>query len=392
MKKFFTKAFIACMTVLCCMGTEVNAQKKLCLKEIKTQMEGNYTYYGYNKDAKLDSVYQYLGYYDEEGYRLYKYDESGNMIKEEGYGILPTTDVNNTTFSKVFEVFYEFDANNKMTARRNYNIDEFSENHDFYLGGVYTYEYDTKGRLNMRKLFWDEEKTQLFEKTSYSYDENDRVVKEVYVTCGFYGESEDMHIEYYYDQFGNLTDKVTKTLDPNTGALEESARVIYKYDDNNNLLSRTSYDNINPEIPSQQHNLLYTDTLAADVAFPINYEDEMDFFVKSKSAVRQDSVYMRDAEGVIFQLFDVEDWTYAELEGSTGIENVVNPEMNISLVRDSEGNIMVNGLEKSENIRIYDINGKILRNACYNGKVNVSGLPKGMYILMTRQGNMKFSK
>ena len=388
----FSKTIIAGFAMLFCLGTGVNAQSNLCLREVNSQMEGDYTYYGYNKDGRLDSVYTYMGYYDEESYRLYAYDDKGNMISETGYGVLPSTNVDKNVFSKVFEVFYDFDDSNRMISRRNYNIDEFSENLDFYLGGVYTYEYNEKGQLAKRNLYWDEAKKDLFEITTYQYDDKNQLVKEVYVTKGFYGETEDMNVEYYYDEQGRNIKKLTKTLDPNSGALEESANVFFEFDEDGNLISRTMYDDINPDIPSQQHKLIYGDKLAEDFTFPINYEDDMDFFVKSKHVVKQDSIYMRDAEGVVFQLFDIQDWGYDELEGSTGIENVVSPGVSATFARDNDGNIVVNGIDASENIRIYDVNGKIMRNGCYNGRVDVSALPKGMYILVTRNGNMKFSK
>ena len=385
----FSRMIVAGLAMLFCLCGSVNAQNsKLCLRDIDSDLEGDYRYYGYNKDGSLDSVYSYYCYYDQESYRLYRYDEKGNMIKEEGYGILP----DNKFFSKVFEVFYEFDENNRMISRKNYNIDEFSANLDFILGGVYTYEYDGKGQLKQRNLYWDEAKTDLFEKTMFAYDDNDRLVRETYISNGFYGESEDMTVEYYYDEKGRVIEVVTKTLDANSGALEETGNTYYVYDENDNLLSRTSYDNLSEEIPSEKHILLYNDTLASDVSFPINYEDDMDFFVKSKHVVRQDSIYKRDVEGVVFQLFDIQDWKYEQLEGSTGIESVINPSANISFLRDNDGNIIVGGLENNENVRVYDADGRLIRNQLYNGKVNVSALPHGMYILITRHGNMKFSK
>lgn len=392
MKINFTKSIVASMAMLFFMGGNAEAQTQKCLRDVTSDMEGDYTYYGYNKDNKLDSVYQYLGFYDEDSYRLYKYDDKGNMIKEEGYGILPTNNASASNYTKVFEVFYTFDENNRLISRSNYNIDEFSENLDFYLGGVYTYIYNEKGLLSQRNLYWDEAKKDLFEETFYTYDENDHLIKEVYTTNGFYGKSEDMHVEYYYDEKGRATTKVTKTLDQNTGAMEESARTLFEFDANDNLVKRTAYDNINPEIPSQQHILLYNDDLAEGVAYPINYEDDMDFFTKSEHTAVTDSIYMRDAEGVIFQLFDVQHWHYGDIDNITGIENVVNPQAVVAFTRDNNGDIIVNGIDACENVRIYDTNGKIVRNELYNGRVNVNALPKGMYILVTRHGNMKFSR
>ena len=390
MKINFTKSIIASMAMLFFMGGSTNAQNKQCLRDITSEIEGDYTYYGYNKDNKLDSVYQYLGYYDEDSYRLYKYDDKGNMIKEVGYGILPN-DYSAKKYSKVFEVFYGFDEQNRLVERKNFNIDEFSANLDFYLGGIYTYQYDGNGLLTERKLYWDEKKDMLAETTKYNYDENNRLAKEIHISNGFYGETEDLHIEYYYDENGNLTNQVIKTL-IDSGAMEESGRIIYEYDANGNLIKRTTYDNINPKIPSQQHILLYNDNLAEDVAYPINYEDEMDFFTKSKHTAVTDSIYMRDVENVLFLLFDVQNWHYSDIDNTTGIESVINPQATVAFTRDNNGNIVINGIDASEYVRIYDVNGKIVRSEMYNGRVNINNLPKGMYILMTRNGNMKFTR
>lgn len=391
MKLNFTKVFVAAMAMLFCCGTEVNAQKTKCLREINTQLEGDETYYGYNKDGSLDSIYQYLGYYDEESYRLYKYDDRGNQIAEEGYCILP--DDNTNTFTKVFEVLYEFNDKNQRVIRKNYNMDTWSGTNEFVLGGVYTFEYNEKGLLTKRNLYWDEKMTDLYETTDFTYDDGGKLLKETYTSFSFGNKNIEMEIEYTYDENGRNTVMTTKSLDYNKGTLEVASERFYVYDEKGNLLTRTTWDALSKTIPSEQHILLYyEDTLSNDVNFPINYEDEMDFFVKSNSVAMQDTIYKRDADGELFCLFDIQDWKYDDMDTSAGIESVSYDKPVINFFKDVDGNMIIDGLDKSEMVRIYDANGKMMRNCSYNGKVNISSLPNGLYILSTRKGSIKFSR
>lgn len=393
MKLNFTKSALVCMAMALCLGNEANAQKKLCLQEIETQIEGDYNYYGYNKDGLLDSTYLYTAYYDEEIYYKYKYDENGNMIENSGYCILPNEDMGYREFTNTYRIVYEYDENNRRISRMNYNLDVYGGTGEFLLGGKYVYIYDENNVLTQRKLYWDEAETDLFETTNYTYDEFGRIIEESYLQHSFGSTSEEMLITYFYDEQGRLIRLRTDVMNYNTGMLEEDDNLAYKYDANGNLVSRISYGK-NPETPNEEHVLTYyTDTLAADVALPINLEDDLDFYTRSTNVVKQDSIFRRDAEGATFDLFDVQEWKYQNLDAAAGIESVLgNGGEIMSISRDAEGNVILNGIENRDNVRVYDAQGRIIRNGAYNGKVNLNGLPHGMYIVTTRQGSVKINK
>lgn len=392
MKLHFGKSVVACMAMLFCFGNPADAQKKFCLQEIETQLEGDYNYYGYNKDGLIDSSYIYTSYYDEEVYFKYKYDANGNMTVNEGYCILPSENLDYREFTNTYKIVYEYDENNRMLYRKNYNLDTWGGTGELLLGGCYAFFYDETGRLTHRKLFWDAAMTDLFETTNYTYDEAGRLVKESYLQHSFGSTSEEMVVTYYYDEEGKLIRLRTDAMNYNTGELQEDDNLAYKYDGNGNLISRLSYGT-DPNTPNEEHVLsYYTDTLATDVAMPINHEDDIDFYILSKNVVKQDSIYRRDAEGGTFDLFDIQDWKYADLNSASGIENVFNGAKIMAVSRDSEGNVILNGVENHENVRVYDVNGRIIRNGAYNGKVNVNELPRGMYVIATRQGCVKISR
>ena len=394
MKSNFTKSALACLAMALFLGgNEANAQKKLCLQEIETEVEGDYNYYGYNKDGLLDSTYLYVSYYDEELYYLFKYDDKGNLTSHLGYCILPSEDLDYREFTKTFIIEYAYDENNRIISRKNFNLDVFSGTGEYLLGGMYKFYYDDNGVLTQRKLFWDEAGTDLFETTNYTYDEKGRVIKESYLQNSFGVQSEQMVVNYFYnEQNGKIERLRTDVMNYNTGVIEEDDNLVYAYDENNNLISRKAYGK-NPDLLNEEHRFVYyTDIKAKDVAMPLNKEDVMDFYVLSENVVKQDSIYRRDVEGTTFDLFDVQNWKYNELNSTDGIENVFNEGNIMSVRRDAEGNLILCGVENHENIRIYDAQGRIVRNGAYNGKVNVEGLPHGMYIVATRQGSVKINK
>ncbi len=386
MEKNFTKMILAGMAMLTCLSGEVNAQKKWCLSQIDTQLEENRTYCGYDDQGRPDSIYIYVGYYDEEIYRLIDYDDKGNIISEGGHCVLP----GDTKYTKTYIINYSYDENNRLVSRINYNLDTWTGTGEYLLGGVYKYSYDNKGRMVQRKLYWDENCTDLFEETDYIYNEKDLKIKEVFNRMDFSGSLyEETIIFYEYDDKDRLIHTRTDVLNHQKGVMEEYCNVAYKYDANGNLTNRINYGT-NPENPNEEHRLIYyTDTLASDVAMPINLEDDMDFFTRSTNVVKQDSIYRLDAEGQVFSLFGVQDWTYTELGSHSGIGNVYDNSRLVAVSRDADGNLILNGVDRNENIRIYDANGKLISNGAYNGKVNLSGLPRGMYIVTTRNGSVK---
>lgn len=391
MKKSFTKLFVLGMMMLFGFTTESDAQKVKCLREINSEMEGDYSCFRYNSNGTLDSVYTYSCYYDEESYRLYKYDDKGNMILEEGFCVLPSSE--NGEFSKSFEVQYGFDDQNHLITRKNYNLDTWGGTNEFILGGVYVYDYNEKGLLEQRRLYWDEAMTDLYETTNYTYNDKNQLIKASYLTSWFGEESEDMYTDYYYNDLGKLIKRQTFSADYDTGEMKQFEVCLYDFDENGNLLTRITYDAVVPEIPSEKHVLVYnTDLTAEDVAFPINHEDDMDFYINSFNVVKTDTIYRRDLEDVT-HLFDVQQWVYEDIDASTGIEKVGDDRMTpMRVFKDNEGNLIVEGLESSESVRIYDAGGKMISNTLYNGKVNIGSLPQGVYILMTRQSCLKFKK
>ena len=391
MKSRFTKITAVLFALLLVAGGEASAQKTKCLKQIDSQIEGDVKGCYYNNDGSLDSLYEYSGYYDDDVYRLYSYDDRGNMTYEAGYGILEK-DLGTNIYTKIFDASYEFDEKNRRISRTNYNIETWSGNFEMLLGGVYVYFYNDDDLLIKRQLFWDIDRKDLCETTDFIYDENNKLLKEVYMVKRYGSEVTDMEVTYTYDDNGRAREVLTNIYDYEQQELIFNSKRVYEYDDKGNLTTRTIWDYMSKKFPSEEHRLLYNDDIAADdVVFPINYEDDMDFYTLSKNAVKQDTIYRRDVDNTGFFLFDIQDWVYDEFTHDTGIENVKGGDVVLTLSRDGEGNITVNGLNDYDNIRIYDASGRIVRNGMYRGRIDTGSLSHGMYIIATPRGSVKFN-
>ena len=212
MKSRFTKIAAALFAMLLVVGSEANAQKTKCLKQIDSQMEGDVKSCNYNSDGTLDSLYEYSGYYEDDVYRLYSYDDRGNMTYEAGYGILEK-DYGTDNYTKIFDASYEFDEKNRRISRTNYNIETWSGNFEMLLGGVYVYTYNDDDLLIQRKLFWDIARKDLCETTDFIYDDNNKLIKEVYKVKRYGSDVTDMEVTYTYDDKGHAHEILTNVYD-----------------------------------------------------------------------------------------------------------------------------------------------------------------------------------
>ena len=230
------------------------------------------TIYSYNNRGKLIKELDYLkGKLDSE-YKL-EYDESDNLIKED-YTRIPTNEKN--------IIMYQYDDQNRLIlAKEIINEDEnirikniykdnlLIESYDnkygdeehilyhyknnklvekekstrFFNGHYYSttkekIQYDEKCRI---KKFYDYEEKEIARTYTHYYDDKDRIIK----TELLYSNNKKEYWTNSYDMANNLT----KTIYNN----KEADKDIYRYDKNNNLLSKIIYKG-NKEV----YKVLYT--------------------------------------------------------------------------------------------------------------------------------------
>lgn len=389
MKKELFKSLFASAAMLMFVGNAATAQTKY-LKEITSQNDAEYYYYRYNADNKVDSIYLEYPQNDMHFYRLYKYDEQGNQILEQTY-----TDM----FSDFYEEVtpgsyivtgyneYKYDDSNRIISKVTYDLDFDSYEYALMVTGAIGYFYDENGRLSKETTFYDAEMTSPTETTYYFYDENGRI-KNKDLKFDYYEEDEvAKRSEFTYDEQGRLANIKILYLDESTGVLSEYENISYTYDADGNLINRCD-KTADFDDPILEYNLTYDkDIKATDVVFPINHEDETDFYIMSQNAVSKTEIYsILDYDSGKAELYDIQTWHYED-GATTGVNNVINGKKVVDIIVSGDC-LLVKGIGHRTDIRIYDVNGNNVFNGVTDGTVNISNLPAGTYIA-TSNGTIK---
>ena len=186
-------------------------------------------------DQNIDKMYELAYEYDENGnltaecevredWELkvnvrYEYDENGNKTKTEEYNI--------DDDSVRWQTVYEYDGEGNMISMVSHNSDES-------VSESYSYEYDTNGNLTKytaygsggsiwkqtifeysenkkytKNAWYDKDRNvKYYEEIREEYDFDRRPLKKVYCEGGDITES----YEYKYDEYGNLTEKISFTI------------------------------------------------------------------------------------------------------------------------------------------------------------------------------------
>ncbi len=134
-----------------------------------------YLEYEYNESDKISKLQVYTPDKEKSGYRLFVYDDNGNMIENIRYSV---------TGEKIDSLSYEYNSDNKA-IRMNISDDAYME-----------YHYDSKGRKEAEKVY----NAQGYSYSNvYTYDKNDNIIKKECIKDD--GEITDYAI-YKYDAVG----------------------------------------------------------------------------------------------------------------------------------------------------------------------------------------------
>lgn len=122
------------------------------------------------------------------------YDANNNVTRVSGHQFL------NGVWKNVYIVDYEYDANNNMIHRKNYNS---MGTETFTQGGVYDYNYQNGHIVSHSGYMGDYEF--LFETCDYKYDAQNRLASETYCQ-GFGTVDSSMKLVYEYGANGKVAD------------------------------------------------------------------------------------------------------------------------------------------------------------------------------------------
>lgn len=363
-------AAFACISVFAQNGTHY-------LKSITSEVEpSEYEQFYYNSEDKVDSLdWSNL---QAEGSCSFVYDAMGNLVRHNIFQIL------NYKNSYVSYIDYEYDEDGNLVKRTNYN--DYTGNGDNMVrGGVIEYTYED-GHLVKETTFvdWYSPGTlEVYSYVDYIYSDDGKLESEVaYLDDGFGSLAINSQVDYFYDGQGRISEAVTSFA--NYGTLTEQSKVAYVFDDNGDLVERTSYQKSGGWFPATSTYFVYDISVDAEnVVYPYDNEDMYTDEVYKMSAHKlvRDTTYS-EFEGD-WGLYDIQNYNY-EIVEPAGISEVKTERLSMNV---SGGMLYLAGVQNGTSVCIYDSAGRLVRSMVYNGGgIPVEGLPEGVKIV--KAGNM----
>ncbi len=381
MKKFFTLALAIAA------GASMNAfgEAKYRLSRVIDEQYAINNVYQWNDQNQLVKLSTDV---DDYVYYLFFYDEAGNINKVELYR--DEDGLDNYRLNIVYR--YEYNSDNQLVKREADNYVSFS---DVPLPSMpMVWVYDTEGHIVQRITYRDQACTQIGQEVNYLYNDKGQLIQESDRTMDLETQSlqYSYRITFTYDENGNLVDKAYASY-------SQSAYVInkhdfYVWDENGDLTEWYTTSALTTAKVSQYLYSYDLDVPAEEVIYPWipeeNFVLETSIHSRVKHMVMNIDQKSRNDSGDMVLLYE---WTYLydELKNDA-IETVAadNAEVAISL----DGDMITFGNADVKSAKVYTIDGRLVLDApaLMAGKLPVSGLAKGAYVVTTAAGSAKFVK
>lgn len=342
-------------------------------------------------------------------YTLFNYDEEGRTIEESAYQFFYFDNSDDGEYLHTSTCRSEYDDQGRLSLFWVINYNALYAPEEPFSIAVMVFTYDDKGLLTTietsfcNSLDDPQSKWRPSLLTTYEYNEQGQRVRALY---DVYGIGEDKSLRrnsvqvFTYDGKGRLV--VTRDED-GSGIVYSNKVYVYDGDRLDNVFltgSSFRYEidengdlKINNEgNPTKRQEFVYDDEVPAEnVAYPCmsiydqQIGDNTMFLLKDQ--VIMETVYERPQEdGATLEVYSELEYTwdlvksdkFPELE--VGIESIAAP---TNFFRAAvEGNELVVKGNPSDYVSIYDLNGRLMqRSLTVNGKVNVSDLESGVYVV-----------
>lgn len=324
------------------------------------------------------------------------YDEAGNEIRNDWYQDMNETgseDYNDFVHTAYIE--YEYNAKGKVIKRQNYNNWGASTgNNEWERGGIVTYKYDGEGKLISEKTYFDE--NDLFQDRKYYYNENG-TVKRIEASRKDAASGEMLlsdKIEYLYNDAGLLWREEDYIMDTVSGYFIPTAADDYSYDEEGNLLEVSAISTNGVQGKTVMNYDTESPVPASDMIFPYENEEKVNnqlFSLWRTMPVSCDSYGIDDSTGELALIISYT-YDYEKPVVGVSLNSLSNMRGPVGVLSFNGSSLVLTGVQTGTPIRIYDTNGIQAEQTLYNGELDLSGLSRGTYIVVTPTSAVKIKK
>ena len=294
------------------------------------------------------------------------YDATGNVTRYSNYIYL------NNMWKNNWYIDYTYDANRNLITRTNYS----NVNGTFQEQGRYTYTYSS-GLLIGYGYYIGQN---ILMRGTYTYDNFNRltqVLEEVNANGNWFNESKEV---YTYDNSGKCTSYEEYSWDEGRWELDE--KNIFTYDAAGNCTKHEVMDD-NNQIEDRYTFTYDTSIAISSVYLPAYPENELEW---DKFANRPNKCSW-DTE-INNTLVHVCNYNFTYSNANVGIDDYLNPQkQTVLLAYPNPANDVVSfNVNDLKRVEIYNVNGMKVLSAKDANTIDVSSLPKGIYMVNAYNG------
>lgn len=323
-----------------------------------TDTDKLYFTYEYDTEGRCTKMtfhqfFDYLNKFYPTSYLEYKYNEAGQLIERSN--------------------FSNFDPGNPMST--------------FEPQATQYYAYNADGTLATMDQYLGTDLNNHALTQSYTYNDKGQLAELAQHT---YANNSDMLSIYTYNEDGNLVETCEKVGE--NGRLDVQSYTNYVYE-NGNLVERyTTSASHNPANAQSRSLYIYDEAVpVADCIFPVGSPDKMfdnDAMTMSAHQVITAEDYIRAED----EMLNEHTWEYVyDPVEITGIASVTLPAEALAAATVNGDILTLHGVKAAGRVTVYDLEGRCVATAATTGRsINVGALDKGVYIVSTAAGAVKF--
>jgi len=387
MKKFYIMAILAMAAV------PATAQGRF-LRGIASEDGIERCVYVYNELNKVSEIRRFDTRQPEFNHIVVvSYDENGYEVRADIYQdmyIIGTEDYHDYAHTSYIEL--KNNDKGQVIERQNYNNWGASTGtDDWERGGIMTYEYDDAGHILSEKMYFSGEED-LFQERKYMYDADWKLTEiQAERRDYFLGEmSVQEKSIFIYNANGQLAQRDDYSYDMWTEDLILYAAERYEYESNGNLLSVSS---VSPFGYVQRKNEYFydsSDNIPIDqMILPYEFEETENNKLYSMFREMPLGWNFYAINNETGELTVMATYIY-DFDTNVGVNRIAQDiHIPVSVLSLSGGMLVLSGVQEGQNVKVYGTDGRLAADVRYNGNLDLSGLARGTYLVVTPAGTVK---
>lgn len=407
MKKIFTSICIG----VAALGAMAAEGKMHYAEKILTASDWDQYMFTYNEQNLLSSYVHIDMSTDETGIpatnvRLFTYNSDGKVVREEQW-----QDVYDKGYDENFRdnfmlanwLEYKYNSKGEMIEWRPFNWDDKSSIWDpeYINNAVVRFEYDEIGLLTTKQIYRINSAgvETLAQKEEYLYD-SDNLLSRVDIFQYAYGNEYKQTMMFKYDD-DELYQIVKYSIDPYDGSLAPSGYIDYAYTAQGDLEAVQTYGASRAQVLGEERYYYEEDFPLSETVLPINWYDT-NYNINphyltliKKPVTRYETYELEEVSGKLAKsdTYNVYYTTERPVLTDSGVATPVVPGYGNMMVQSiSGGKLTMSGIHSFDDVRIFDADGRIVKECLYGSGIDMSSLPAGAYMVTSAAGVAKVIK